>query len=295
MAAKFRLRMATQAGERRARDEGFSDFPVDPFAIARKHSIYVEKKPPGMKGVSGALIFAEPQAIIIYSSEHENEGFENFSVAHELGHYFLPGHPDEIHRSGGTHFSRAGFREGTSSIELEADHFAAGLLMPDHLVRRGLAGGQLGLQGVRTLADQARVSVTAAAIRAAECARFPLCVVVSQGSAVSYAFPSDAFKGLGKRIFLRKGDPLPACATASFNADPANVAAARQVVDETSLRVWFDTDRNVPLDEEVIGLGRYGLTLTVLSSEALEDDGESDDDEEHELIERWTPKFAYGR
>jgi Zn-dependent peptidase ImmA (M78 family) len=188
-AARFRLRMATQTGEKRARDEGFTAFPVDPFEIANKHDIHVEKKPPGMKGVSGALIFAEPRPIIIYSSEHLNTGFERFSVAHELGHYFLPDHPDEILRAGGTHFSRAGFSEGASSIELEADHFAAGLLMPDHLVRRQLASDRPGLEALRLLADEARVSLTAAAIRSAECARFPLCVVISQkapGSATRF-------------------------------------------------------------------------------------------------------------
>ena len=39
MAGKFRLLMATQTGQKRARDEGFHSFPVDPFAIAAKHDI----------------------------------------------------------------------------------------------------------------------------------------------------------------------------------------------------------------------------------------------------------------
>ena len=116
MASKFRLRLATQTGEKRARDEGYTAFPVDPFEIADKHGIHVEKKPPGIKGISGALIFQEPKPIIIYSTEHENEGFERFSVAHELGHYFLPGHPEEILKGGGTHLSRAGFSEGSTSM-----------------------------------------------------------------------------------------------------------------------------------------------------------------------------------
>lgn len=295
MAGKFRLRLATQLGEKRARDEGFAAFPVDPFAVAGKHDIHVEKKPPTIKGVSGALIFASPRPIIIYSTEHQNEGFERFSVAHELGHYFLPDHPDEILRGGGAHMSRAGFSEGGSSIELEADHFAAGLLMPDHLVRRKLGDSQIGLQGIQDLADAAGVSITAAAIRAAECAEFPLCIVVSEGPLVSYAFPSDSFKDLGSRIFLRKGEQLPDSATSAFNADSANVLSARQITGECRLTDWFDTDRNARLDEEVIGLGRYGFTLTVLSSEALAAEEPDEDDEEETLLDRWTPRFAYGR
>jgi hypothetical protein len=288
--------MATQVGEKVARDEGFNSWPICPFAIAARHELHVEKKPPGMKGVSGALIFAEPP-IIIYSSEHENQGFERFSVSHELGHYFLPGHPDQIRNAGGSHFSRAGFSEGDISIELEADHFAAGLLLPERLVRKQLDEDQIGLTGIQNLAGDSRASLTAAAIRAAQCARFPICIIVSQGNQVRYAFPSDAFKGLGANVFLRKGSTLPTGSkTLLFNADSANVSGARRVTGECTLRDWFDTDADHGLDEEVVGLGRYDLTLTVLSSEELPTDPDYEDEEsDEELAERWTPKFAYGR
>ncbi len=295
MQGKFRLLMATKAGQKRARDDGYYAFPVDPFAIAAKHDLHVEQKPAGMPGVSGALIFADPKPIIIYSAELDNDGFERFSVAHELGHYFLPDHPQEILKAGGQHFSRAGFSEGSSSIELEADHFAAGLLMPGDLVRRNLDQHQVGLEGICRLAEDARVSLTAAAIRAAECASFPLCIIVSSGAEVRYAFPSDAFKALGKHIFLRKGEPLPSGVTATFNSRPENVVAARRVTGESDLIDWFDTDRRAHLDEEVIGLGRYGFTLTVLSSEALFEPDDEDENDEEAINDSWTPRFAYGR
>jgi len=90
--AGFRLKMATQAGEQVARDEGFTSLPVKPLVIVERKDLHVEKKPPGMKGVSGALIFMEPKPLLIYSSEHQNAGFENFSIAHELGHLVNNGH-----------------------------------------------------------------------------------------------------------------------------------------------------------------------------------------------------------
>lgn len=296
MTGRFRLTMATQCGEKLARDEGYSSFPVDPIAIARKHDIHVEKKPPEMKGISGALIFAEPNPIIIYSAEHANEGFENFSVAHELGHYFLPGHPEEIRRAGGAHMSRSGFSEGDNSIEIEADHFAAGLLMPSYLVRETLLSGVVGLGGIRSIAGLARASLSAAAIRAAQCAPFPLCIIVSAGEAVSYVFPSDSFKALGRNIYLRRGSAIAAnSATAALNARSDAVLEAREMTGECRLTDWFETERNVLLDEEVIGLGRYGLTLTVLSSEPLALQDNDDEDEDRALEASWTPRFAYGR
>jgi hypothetical protein len=85
-------------------------------------------------------------------------------------------------------------------------------------------------------------------------------------------------------------------ATRAFNAVRANVAAAKQTVDSSRLSDWFDTDGDAALDEEIIGLGTYGLTLTVLSSEDLQKPQNDDEEEtDEEAIERWTPRFAYGR
>jgi Zn-dependent peptidase ImmA (M78 family) len=295
--ASFRLLLATQTGEKIAREEGFTSLPVSALVIAERKDLHVEKKPPGMKGISGALIFMEPKPLLIYSSEHQNIGFENFSIAHELGHYCLPDHPAQILQNGGQHFSRAGFSEGALSIELEADHFAAGLLMPSFLVRRLIAESEVGVAGIRDLAETAEVSLTAAAIRVAQCARFPICIVVSEGNAVRYAFPSEGFKGLGKNIFLRKGTSLPInSTTACFNAISDNITTGRQAIGETHLQDWFATDRNRLLDEQVVGLGAYGLTLTVLSSGALAaHPGQDDDDDLAALEESWTPKFAWRR
>jgi len=60
---------------------------------------------------------------ILYATHLANEGFERFSVAHELGHYFLPGHIDAVLAGGGqVHTSRAGF-VSDDKYENEADHF----------------------------------------------------------------------------------------------------------------------------------------------------------------------------
>jgi len=106
---------------------------------------------------------------------------------------------------------------------------------------------------------------------------------------------SETFKDLGKLAFLRKGMPLPIGATREFNEDPANVLQCRRAVDETDLATWFDLPGKVTLDEEIIGLGRYGYTLTVLTSEALPEDPFDEEDEDAELEKSWTPRFAYRR
>ncbi|MBY5427878.1 ImmA/IrrE family metallo-endopeptidase [Rhizobium leguminosarum] len=295
--AKFQLIKARQHGERVAAEKGFAAFPVDPFAIAESEGIMIVAKPSEIKGVSGGIIFDEDVPSIFYATDIENEGFQRFTVAHELGHYYLDGHPEEILKSSKMHISRAGFRQGDSSIELEADHFASGLLMPTHLVKRELARGIIGLAGIEQLADKSQCSLTAAAIRAAECTPYPMAIVVSQGADICYCFMSEGFKELGKTLtFLRKGSPLPLSATRDFNSNPDNVRYGKRQVIETTLADWFDGSGQIHLDEEIVGLGSFGHTLTVFSSDALAEDPDPEDaDEEANLIESYTAKFAYGR
>lgn len=293
--AKFQLIKARQHGERIAAEKGYSAFPIDPFAIAESEGIMIVPKPADKKGVSGGIIFDEDVPSIFYATDIDNEGFKRFTVAHELGHYFLEGHPEEILKSSKTHISRAGFRQGDNSIELEADSFASGLLMPTHLVKKELSRRVVGLAGIEQMAGVSQCSLTAAAIRSAECSPYPMAVLVSLGSDVNYCFMSDGFKGLGKLAFFRRGTSLPDSATQRFNRSLDNVALGRRETAETSLADWFDGPANIRLDEEIVGLGSFGHTLTVFSSDALTEDTHEEEDEEERLIESYTPRFAYGR
>jgi Zn-dependent peptidase ImmA (M78 family) len=292
---KFRLKMARQLGEQTAQNHGFVSFPINPFKIASDEEIVVEAKPPDNEGVSGCIVFSNDGVGIIYSTNIDSEGFKNFTVAHELGHYFIEGHPDEILKTGPMHVSRAGFSQGDSSIEIEADHFASGLLMPTELVKKELQGSPIGLEAIRSLAKTSSSSLTAAAIRTSECAPYPMAIVVSEGQNVRYAFMSDSFKNLGRLRFLRKGDPLPASGTADFNRMPERVLLGDSVCMDSTLATWFEGPSHIVLDEEIIGLGRYGLTLTVLSSEEITEDPYEEENEDEKLESSWTPRFAYGR
>lgn len=293
--SKFRLKMARQKGEQIAKEHGFNRFSIDPFKIADAENIVVEAKVPEREGMSGCIVFTDDGVGIIYATHIRNEGFKRFTVAHELGHYFLDGHPEEILKAAPIHFSKAGFTQGSSSIEIEADHFASGLLMPTGLTREALYDAPVGLEGIQRLAGAAETSLTSAAIRAAECAPYPMAVIVSQGSQVSYGFMSDSFKRLDRLRFLRKGDALPHTATRTFNCDVANIADRKSTCSSTRLAEWFGGETQIALEEEVIGLGSYGYTLTVLSSDKLPDDPSETENEEEKLVESWTARFAYGR
>lgn len=291
----MRLEWARKCGERKAKEYGFERFPIDPFRIAEEEDILVEAKNADQIGVSGGIIFDGEDVAIFYATNITNPGFQRFTVGHELGHFFLEGHPHEILKTGSLHASKAGFSQGDNVIEIEADHFSSGLLMPGRLVREALGDGQIGLDGIEALSELSECSLTASAIRAAECSPYPMAVVMSRADRICYGFLSDGFKQLKPRAFPRKGDLLPDSATRQFNSDRANIESGRRLTGETTMADWFDGPLGIVLDEEVLGLGKYGYTLTVFSSEELSEEPDEFEDEEAALIDSYSPKFAYGR
>ena len=124
MSLAFRLKLAKQKGEAKVRELGINSLPVDPFVIAANHEIMVEAKPDAEPGVSGMLLRHGDSFGILYATHISNEGFQRFSIGHELGHYFLDSHIDHVLPDDGVHASHAGF-VSADPYELEADHFSA--------------------------------------------------------------------------------------------------------------------------------------------------------------------------
>lgn len=292
MERPFQLMMARRTAEAFLRKEGITTLPVDPFAIAESRDILVQAKPDTEPGVSGMLLRHGNSFGILYATHIQNLGFQRFSVSHELGHYFIEGHINQVLKDG-IHASQAGFVTA-DPYELEADHFAAGLLMPEMPFRAAMYDVEHGLAGIEALADQCVTSLTATAIRYVGLTRKAAAVVVSTGDTIDYCFMSDAMKTLPKLAWLRKGTKLPSgTGTARLAGDPAKVRAGERVRHEADVRDWLGGTTSHGISEESIGLGGYGKVLTVLSSRTIgreEDDLDEEEDEEA-LIKSWTPRF----
>jgi IrrE N-terminal-like domain len=292
MSFAFHLKMAKQKGEACAKEQGYIALPVDPIAIALKNDIEVRPKPDTAEGVSGMLLRHGNEFCIAYATHIPSEGFQHFSIGHELGHYFLDGHVDHVLKDG-VHVSEAGFTSA-DPYEMEADQFAAGLLMPGTLFKSALRKRDAGLATVEKMAGLCRTSLTATGIRCAELSDDALAVIISTGSAIDFCFLSGAMKTLPQLSWLRKGAPVPAgTLTARFNADRRRVLGAERAAEEIDVMDWLGGTLSARVTEEVVGLGRYSKTLTVLSSEVIGQDlSELDDErEDDDLRERWTPRF----
>ena len=281
---------ASLFAEKVVREQGISRLPVDPIALAESLGILVKAKPASARGVSGMLLRLGNEFGIAYATHIDNVGFQNFSVGHELGHYFLPGHVDAVLANGDVHESRAGFSSG-DRYEMEADHFAATLLMPRALFTSAMRTAGDGLTAIQKLAKQCNTSLTATAIRYAKCTREPVAIVVSTGTEIHYCFMSDSLKDVKGLDWIRRGDRLSSnTATYVFNQHSQRIRWAERQAEESDLQDWFGGDRSLIGTEEVIGLGNYGRTLTVLTAVDIEEQIEEIEEEEA-LRESWTPRF----
>lgn len=112
--------------------------PVQVERIARKLGLDV-KFEAADDDLSGALVRENGRALIGVNSRH-HPNRQRFTIAHEIGHFRLHA-PSEFHMD--DDFARVVFRDKNSSLasdqeEIEANQFAAELLMPEDLLRSDL-------------------------------------------------------------------------------------------------------------------------------------------------------------
>jgi hypothetical protein len=225
----------------------------------------VKPKDDSIEGISGALLKVDDQFGIMYSTFYDNKGFENFSIGHELGHYFLDGHVEKFFSSSDIHQSRANFFS-SDQYEREADIFSSSLLMPEDMFKDNLWKFGKGLDGIIGMADLCNTSLTATAIRYAELTDDFLIVIISSNCKIDFFFFFQrAFRIKNKEI-PKKGWSIPKnTATEIMFREPLRIQNTDNDSMLSDLSDWIECERSKEVTEEVKGLGRYGKVLTVLS------------------------------
>jgi Zn-dependent peptidase ImmA (M78 family) len=265
MTKKFDYTLIKNQAERILEQNQFTKLPIDPQMLAKKVNVLVQPKNDCREGVSGILLRQGEDYGILYATHLNNKGFENFSIAHELGHYFLEGHPEQVLNTDGIHESYAGFTS-QNQFEREADTFAASLLMPEGLFKDKMKEFKRGFEGIEALANVCNTSLTATAIRYVELCDYKIAVIVSTNGIVDYCCCSNSVFDLKDIEKPKKGDKIPrGTKTELLAASPSRVSSGERLYDETDFRDWLDCKRSKEAAEEAIGLGKYGKVLTVIS------------------------------
>ena len=158
-----------------------------------------------------------------------------FTLAHELGHFFLPAHWELLMSGEGVHYPYLPGVLSTLVPEQEANYFASALLMPDPEFLPRIQENRITLDLVREFAERFGVSLQAAAIRSVEAASTACAAIVvpSGGSFSPWTVISDALTKLG----VNKTSGLKAGCLHS----PTSTG--------TALGNWF---KNVPLSKQTM-------------------------------------------
>lgn len=143
--------------------------PVPIDKIAKSKGVQIIRHPIDIEDVSGFLYRDKDKAVIITNSEHSDVR-QRFTISHELGHFLLhEGHPVHVDRKFSVKMRNDLSSKGVDTYEIEANNFAAELLMPKEMLKEDLlAIEDINLfegDAIQKLAKKYKVSPQALTIR----------------------------------------------------------------------------------------------------------------------------------
>lgn len=214
---------------------------------------------------------------ILYNPNIVSPGRINFTLAHELGHYF-------VHRQ----MSPGGFECGEKQvlgidrdaerrrIEQEADSFASYLLMPMNDYRDQVGRDDMTLELLRQCADRYGVSMTAAAIKWLDFTPKCAALVVATNGFVLWCWRSTSAKK--RRIYYPSGTELP---VGSLATQPGLILPDPHRGIMLDRGVWGSAS---DVREMTIFADRYEMTISLLVFNDVEEgctfwDQEPDDED----------------
>ena len=257
--------------------------PPDVFGIATALGVDVEEQ--DVSGFDGALVRLKGSAIGIISVRRSiNEvARKRFTVAHELGHLLLPGHDTSTVCASDR---MENWAKDVPTPEMEANQFAAELLMPAALATGTVRTLKPTFEAAETISRLFHTSLTASAYRFTELTSHAVAVVWSSGGRIRWFKRSAEFA-----YWIRVREKLDPGSLAYDLFNRREVAASD---DGIAARTWLDGDfdHDDRLVEHSRAIPSYGGVLTLLWIPEPFVRDQQDDDSLPELDPR---DFSLGR
>lgn len=182
----------------------FKRAPIYPRKIAKELGIYIWEKE-AESGYDGYLISVNDTWGIMINKAIRSKARKRFTVAHELGHYYIDYHNENSYQC---------FAKDIESLdpaarqdEKEANEFAVELLMPDGLFREDIQQRDISLDTINSLAIKYGTSMTSTAIRYARSGSHACAIIVSEQGRIKYFAYSESFRQ-GRQLYISKSAPL---------------------------------------------------------------------------------------
>ncbi len=229
---------------------------IDLYAIAGCENIFIEER--DLASSEGELVFKNGIGIISVDNKINEGGQKKFTIAHELGHYFNSG------KNNGSYFCSGldirGIKQNIKA-EIDANDFAAELLMPEEWFINKSKGKKFSKQILDMLAEYFNVSLSAAALRYAEIGTHPVAVIMSKDGIIKWCRINKYFPF----NFIRTGSEVT---SSSYAYEFYKGKKISKEPDLILADAWFWEDFNYKKDyflyEQNIPMYRYNAVLTLL-------------------------------
>lgn len=239
--------------------------PIPLEQIAKAAGI-VEIRQQPLESLEGALVAntEKTEGAILVNSNSLPIQRQRFTIGHELGHFMLPKHNYHMEcLSKDLHMSSYNSNYGLTAsqrIEMEANEFAAELLMPQQYFTTHPNCPQIpNCTDITSLAERFGVSFKASIYRYQDLCRFPLGVVFSQNSEITSVRRN---KPLSFWIKVTKGKMLPD----HLHKKIQTMTSGTVHKDKSPTSVWFDIHKttklpNTIIEETLLQENGYATTL----------------------------------
>lgn len=217
------------------------------------------------------LIECDKGRFHIYCNEdrvgRRDSGRGRFTIAHELGHFFVDDHRCCLMNGGALHGSNIDYHP-RNPVEQEADCFASNLLMPEAMFRSA-AKRPSGLGTIMTLKDRFGTSIMATALRYCELEIEPVAIIHWSPDGYGWKRLSRSFRSANCRKTIESIDQLDDGSATQQVLQGVEPGQPGFFQTTSLVSRWFPyanhgAENDAMLCESAIRLGRFGF-LTVLS------------------------------
>jgi IrrE N-terminal-like domain len=250
----------------------YTNIPVDPVEIAIQRGIEVSED--DAEGYTGMLLVVDGEALISVKRAIREPSRKRFTVAHELGHFTIPGHitaRQTMYQCSDKDISCFG---RSLNREVEANLFAAELLMPEEHFRKRVQHEDVSKPLLDDLCAEFGTSLTATGIR---CVTFKpeYAMVYSENARIGWFHIGEEFKYF---LDIRPGSSVH---NDSFAYDFFKGTPMPDSFKEVPSHAWTGDSRlrnTSKVMEMSIGSSTYNHVLTFLFVDHEEDDEDAYDD-----------------
>jgi Zn-dependent peptidase ImmA (M78 family) len=192
---------------------------------------------------------------IVINSRIREESRKRFTLAHELGHFVLPGQQEVSAPCKQQRIEN--WDADLYRPELEANRFAAEILMPRGLMAE-FVQSEPSLESIRSIAQLCGTSLTASAVRLITLTPHRAAVVWSQDQKILWSKLSEGFVRWIRKGEVRENSFAAQCYRKQCIPDQLAPVPASAWLHEKGLR------EGAQIWEQSVGLKRYGAVLSLL-------------------------------